>query len=163
MLGTLGCLTPELLAKYAGVQFDEPVWFNAGDSIFLEGSPDYLGSSNVVHAQSILEIAICLIVLMGAFEAYRVKGGPLRVDLDLLHPGEAFKPLVLVDDPDTFAELKMKEIKNSRLAISMFGYYVQALATGEGPVESWAPHIADPFAVIGPAPMLPSSLVPLSP
>ena len=67
--------------------------------------------------------------------------------LDLLHPGEAFDPLVLDDNPDTFAELKVKEIKNGRLAISMFGYYVQAMATVESLVESWASHIADPFAV----------------
>ena len=33
MLSTLGCLTPELLAKYAGVQIDEPVWFKAGAHI----------------------------------------------------------------------------------------------------------------------------------
>ena len=57
--------------------------------------------------------------------------------------------LVLADDLDTFAELKVKEIKNGHLAISMSDYYVQAIATVEGPVESWASHIADPFAEKG--------------
>ena len=146
MLSTLGCLTPELLDKYAGVQINGPVCFKAAAHIFPEGGLGYLGSSNLVLAQSILAIAARQFVLMGAFEAYRVKGGPLRVDLYLLHPGEAFDPLVLADDPDTFAELKLKKIKNGRLAIfSVLGYYVQAIATGEGLVESWASHIADPF------------------
>ena len=42
----------------------------------------------------------------------------------------------------------MKEIRSSRLAmLSKFGYYVQPAVTTQGPVENWASHIADPFAV----------------
>ena len=103
-----------------------------------------------MHTQPILALLVCQFVRMGALEAYRVNGGPLREHLHLPHPGEAFDPLILADAPDTFAELKVKEIKNGRLAmLSMFSYHVQAIATGEGPVESWTSHIADPFAVKG--------------
>ena len=38
------------------------------------------------------------------------------------------------------------EIKNRRLTmLSMFGYYVQAIEFGEGPVESWPARIRDSF------------------
>ena len=42
----------------------------------------------------------------------------------------------------------MKEIRSGRLAMLFkFGYNVQVAVAGQGPVENWASHIADPFAV----------------
>mmetsp|Transcript_57680 Transcript_57680/g.182658 ORF Transcript_57680/g.182658 Transcript_57680/m.182658 type:complete len:308 (+) Transcript_57680:605-1528(+) len=161
MLGAAGMIIPEGLAAN-GADIAAPVWFETGAGMLNNGTLNYFAVpfKNFDNPLPLVVVVAAEVALMGFAEKYRSEGtGPqgyapgvgsfdsdVFSGLDELNPGGPFDPLGLADDPETFAELKVKEIKNGRLAMmATLGFFVQAPLTGEGPYANWAKHVADPF------------------
>eukprot|EP00873_Tetraselmis_striata_P004263 jgi/Tetstr1/424527/TSEL_015055.t1 len=161
MLAAAGIIIPEGL-EANGASIHGGTWFETGAEMLNGGTLDYFAVPFGVVGNPLPLIVIIAIEvgLMAAVEGYRAKGtGPQGYSpgigkfdssvfdgLDKVNPGGPFDPLGLADDPEVFAELKVKEIKNGRLAmISVLGFAIQGAVTGEGPYANWSKHVADPF------------------
>jgi len=161
MLAAAGIIIPEGL-QANGADIRGGTWFETGAEMLNGGTLNYFAVpwgivSNPLPLFAVIAVEVAL---MGAVEAYRRNGtGPAGYSpgvgkfdasifdgLDNLYPGGPFDPLGLADDPEVLEELKVKEIKNGRLAmISVLGFAVQSYVTGEGPYANWSKHVADPF------------------
>ncbi|KAK2988169.1 hypothetical protein RJ640_020651 [Escallonia rubra] len=154
MLAALGALIPELLDLIGAFHFAEPVWWRVGYSKLQGDTLDCLGIPwlHLAGRQGVFVIAIYQVLLIVGPEYARYCGiealEPLGIYLpgDINYPGGTlFDPLNLSNDPVAFEELKVKEIKNGRLAmIAWLGFYFQAALTGKGPVQNLLEHISDP-------------------
>lgn len=120
MLGVLGALSVEALTGVA--------WQDAGKVELVEGS-SYLGQPLPFSITTLIWIEALVI---GYIEFQR------NSELDpekRLYPGGYFDPLNLASDPEKIDNLKLAEIKHSRLAMIAFLIFgIQAAYTGKGPI-----------------------------
>ncbi|KAF6257240.1 light-harvesting protein of photosystem I [Scenedesmus sp. NREL 46B-D3] len=130
MLGAAGVLGVEALGF--GNWYDAPLWAING------GSPTWFGVKVPFDLNTLLAIEF---VAMAAAESRR---GDEPDAEKRTYPGGAFDPLNFakgnVDD------LKLKEIKNGRLAmLACLGFVAQHAATGKTPLQALGEHISSPW------------------
>merc|ERR1711907_735301 len=161
MLAAAGIIIPEGL-EANGADIIGGTWFETGAQMLNGGTLNYFAVpwGIVSNPLPLFAVVAFEVGLMAAVESYRRSGaGPAGYSpgvgkfdasifdgLDNLYPGGPFDPLGLADDPEVFAELKVKEIKNGRLAmVSVLAFAIQSYVTGEGPYANWSKHVSDPF------------------
>ncbi|WCJ35414.1 Photosystem I chlorophyll a/b-binding protein 5 chloroplastic [Euphorbia peplus] len=147
MLGVAGILFTDLL-RVTGIN-KLPVWYEAGAVKY-----------DIANARTLLVVQL---LLMGYAETRRymdyvspgsqAKEGSffgMEASLEGLAPGypggPLLNPLGLAKDIKNAHSLKLKEIKNGRLAmVAMLGIFVQARITHAGPIDNLVEHLSNPW------------------
>eukprot|EP01023_Acetabularia_acetabulum_P005837 TRINITY_DN123_c0_g2_i3.p1 TRINITY_DN123_c0_g2~~TRINITY_DN123_c0_g2_i3.p1 ORF type:complete len:413 (+),score=88.12 TRINITY_DN123_c0_g2_i3:169-1239(+) len=133
MLAVAGGLTVEILGL--GNWYDAPTWAVTG------GKPTYFG----------IELPFNLGFLI-AFEVFAMAGvevlrGSQEDPEKRVYPGGAFDPAGFSKNADSFEMMKLKEVKNGRLAmLAITGFFAQHAATGKTPLQNLGDHLADAVA-----------------
>lgn len=151
MLAVPGVVIPEALQ----IQSAED-WRMTGKA-FLEGTTGRAGPAELWLAIAVLP----LIALMGGAEQFRANPDsapegfvPFKgkftssafSGLDPINPGGPLDFYNVAATPQDLQILKVKEIKNGRLAmIAMLGVFVQGATLADAPGANWAKHVANPF------------------
>jgi light-harvesting complex I chlorophyll a/b binding protein 3 len=155
MLGAAGCIAPEILGAIGVIPADTAIpWFKSG-VIPPAGSYEHYWSDP--YSIFFVEVILMQFAELRRWQDYRNPGSQgvqyfLGLEKifsgsgDPAYPGGPFFNMIGMGTTDAeIADLKLKEIKNGRLAmLAMFGYGAQAVLTGKGPFENLVDHIADP-------------------
>jgi len=150
MLGVAGCVAPEFLGK-AGVIPESTglVWFQSG-VVPPSGTYDYWCDPFTLF---FVEMVLMSFAEHRRIQDYRNPGSmgkqyflgleaALGGSGDPAYPGGQFFNVFNLGS-DNMDTMKLKEIKNGRLAMcAMLGIFVQAVVTGDGPYQNLQDHLA---------------------
>eukprot|EP00882_Tetradesmus_deserticola_P000756 GHRQ01000826.1.p1 GENE.GHRQ01000826.1~~GHRQ01000826.1.p1 ORF type:complete len:243 (+),score=102.51 GHRQ01000826.1:72-800(+) len=150
MAGVAGILIPAILTK-AGL-LNVPQWYDAG-KVSVQQTGIGLGPLLAV------QLFLCGFVEVKRWQDFRKPGsqaepgsflgfeGALKGQSNG-YPGGPFDPMGMCSESEEKTrDLKLKEIKNGRLAMLAFlGFSAQYVATGKGPLENLADHLAAPLS-----------------
>lgn len=156
MLGAAGCIAPEVLSAMGLIPQtgDEAVWFRSG-VIPPAGSYDKYWVDP--YTLFFVEVVLMQFAELKRYQDFRYPGSQgkqyfLGMEAAFngsgnpAYPGgQFFNMFNLGKTEAAMNELKLKEIKNGRLAmLAMFGYGAQAVMTQKGPFANLVDHLADP-------------------
>ena len=152
MLGAAGCIAPEIMAAKGWIPESTGIlWWQSGVI-----GPAYNGFPYWTDVFSLffLQVIFMQFAELRRLQDYRKPGSMgeqyfigleyiFKGSGDPAYPGGPFFNLFnLGKDEAALADLKLKEIKNGRLAmVAMFGYGAQAVLTGVGPYQNLADHV----------------------
>lgn len=149
MLGAAGILTPEILGKAGFIPESTGLaWFKSG-VIPPQGQFEYWCSPQTLFFVEVMAMSFAEFRRLQDYRKPGSMGEQYFIGLEAAlggsgepaYPGGQFFNLFNLgkDDMDT---MKLREIKNGRLAmVSVLGFFIQALATGEGPVQNLLDHV----------------------
>lgn len=154
MVGAIGAIAPEILGQLGLIPPETALpWFKTG--VFPPaGTYDYWADPYTLF---VFELALVGFAEHRRFQDWYNPGSMgkqyflglekyLGGSGDPAYPGgPIFNPLGLGKDEKSMRDLKVKEVKNGRLAmLAMLGYFIQAPVTGVGPYQNLLDHLADP-------------------